>query len=89
MNELLEYFPRQKKGLERDFAYWYPETMVFNQQENGKNSSGTVVGFSNVDLVNYDYSYYYGKEDPGNDTVVDGVAYPLYFRKFVLSDTTD
>ena len=71
------------------FAYWYPETMVFNQQENGKNSSGTVVGFSNVDLVNYDYSYYYGKEDPGNDTVVDGVAYPLYFRKFVLSDTTD
>ena len=71
------------------FAYWYPETMVFNQQENGKNSSGTAVGFSNVDLVNYDYSYYYGKEDPEDATVVDGVAYPLYFRKFVLSSTTD
>ena len=71
------------------FAYWYPETMIFNQQENGKNSSGTAVGFSNVDLVNYDYSYYYGKEDPEDNAVVEGVAYPLYFRKFVLSGTTD
>ncbi len=71
------------------FAYWYPETMIFNQQENGKNSSGTAVGFTNVDLVNYDYSYYYGKEDPGDNAVVEGVAYPLYFRKFVLSGTTE
>lgn len=63
--------------------------MIFNQQENGKNSSGTAVGFTNVDLVNYDYSYYYGKEDPGDNAVVEGVAYPLYFRKFVLSGTTE
>lgn len=47
------------------------------------------VGFNNVDLVNYDYSYYYGKKDPGTDQKVDGVAYPLYYRKFVLSETTN
>jgi hypothetical protein len=33
--------------------------------------------------------YYYGKEDPGDNAVVEGVAYPLYFRKFVLSGTTE
>lgn len=71
------------------FAYWNPENMVFNQQENGKNSNGNTVGFSNVDVVNYDYSYYYGKKDPGTDHVVNGVAYPLYFRKFVLSETIE
>lgn len=71
------------------FAFWNPESMVFNQQENGKNSNGSSVGFGNVDIVNYDYSYYYGKVDPGMDQVVRGVAYPLYFRKFVLSDTID
>ena len=71
------------------FAYWYPESMVFNQQEGGKEVNGNTVGFNNVDIVNYDYSYYYGKKDPENDKVVSGVAYPLYFRKFVLSGTTD
>lgn len=71
------------------FAYWYPESMVFNQQEGGKDVNGNTVGFNNVDIVNYDYSYYYGKKDPENDKVVSGVAYPLYFRKFVLSGTTD
>lgn len=71
------------------FSYWFPETMIFNQQEEGKNSQGKVVGFSNVDLVNYDYSYYYGKSDPGTSQIVDGVAYPLYYRKFVSSGTVD
>ncbi|WP_320996120.1 BACON domain-containing protein [Bacteroides sp.] len=71
------------------FAYWNPETMVFNQQEGGKNSSGDTVGFSNVELVNYDYSYYYGSEDPGTNQKVDGVAYPLYYKVFVLSDTVE
>lgn len=71
------------------FAYWFPETMVFNQQENGKDSKGKEVGFDNVDVVNYDYSYYYGIEDPEDNKVVKGVAYPLYFRRFVLSGTTD
>lgn len=71
------------------FVYWYPETMVFNQQEGGINSEGKAVGFSNVDVVNYDYSYYYGDKDPEASQVVKGVAYPLYYRKFVLSGTTD
>ena len=71
------------------FAYWNPISLVFNQQEGGKNTAGKTVGFNNVDLVNYDYSYYYGKKDPGTDQKVDGVAYPLYYRKFVLSETTN
>lgn len=71
------------------FAYWHPETLIFNQQEDGLDSKGNPVGFSNVNLVNYDYSYYYGKEDPGDNPISDGVAYPLYFRVFVLSGTTN
>ena len=71
------------------FAYWNPEVMVFNQQEGGKNSSGDAVGFSNVELVNYDYSYYYGSGDNGSSQKVNGVAYPLYYKVFVLSDTVE
>ena len=71
------------------FAYWGPESMIFNQQEDGRNSKGNTVGFNNVDIVNYDFSYYYGSTDPGTNQIVSGVAYPLYFRKFVLSGTTD
>lgn len=71
------------------FAYWNPGTMVFNQQEGGKDSEGNTAGFSNVELVNYDYSYYYGKEDPGTSQKVNGVAYPLYYKVFVMSDTVE
>lgn len=71
------------------FNYWLPESLVFNQQEEGKDSNGKAVGFNNVDFVNFDYSYYYGKTDPGADKVVDGIAYPLYYRKFVSSGTVD
>lgn len=63
--------------------------MVFNQQEGGKNTAGKTVGFNNVDLVNYDYSYYYGKKDPGTDQKVDGVAIHcitenLYYRRLQI-----
>lgn len=71
------------------FNYWLPESLVFNQQEEGKDSKGNAVGFNNVDLVNFDYTYYYGKTDPGQDKVVDEVAYPLYYRRFVSSGTVD
>lgn len=71
------------------FAYWNPMTLVFNQQEDGKNTLGSAVGFDNVDVVNYDYSYYYGKGEQGTGQKVKGVAYPLYYRKFVSSDTTN
>lgn len=71
------------------FNYWLPESLVFNQQEEGKDSKGNAVGFNNVDLVNFDYTYYYGKTDPGQDKVVNEVAYPLYYRRFVSSGTVD
>ena len=71
------------------FAYWNPGTMLFNQQEGGKDSKGNTAGFNNVELVNFDYSYYYGKEDPGTSQKVNGVAYPLYYKVFVLSDTVE
>lgn len=71
------------------FPYWRPELLMFNQQEGGKDSKGNTVGFDNVEIVNYDYSYYYGKEDPGTNQKVNGVAYPLYYKVFVMSDTVE
>lgn len=35
---------------------WYPELLVFNQQEHGHNSMGEAVGFDNVP-TNFDYYY--------------------------------
>ncbi len=65
------------------FAEWSPEVMVFNQQERGKDSMGRPVHFDNVNAERFDYTYYYGKEDPGEKAVVPGVAYPIYYRRYV------
>lgn len=70
------------------FVEWYPEGMVFNQQEDGKNTAGDKVGFSNINAENFDYTYYYGDTDPGNDETVNGVAYPLYYHKYVASSSS-
>lgn len=67
------------------FVEWDPMTLVFNQQENGKNSAGFKVGFNNVDDVKFNFEYYYGKEKP-ESAVVNGVAYPLYYHRYVESD---
>lgn len=67
------------------FVEWDPMTLVFNQQENGKNSTGFKVGFNNVDDVKFNFEYYYGKEKP-ESAVVSGVAYPLYYHRYVESD---
>lgn len=67
------------------FVSWNPETFVFGQELDCKDSAKDQVGFNNIDVVKFDYSYYYGKEDPGTDTQVWGVAYPLYYRKFVAN----
>lgn len=64
------------------FVEWDPMTLLFNQQENGKNSAGFKVGFNNVDAVKFDFEYYYGKEKP-EDAKVNGVAYPLYYYRYV------
>lgn len=82
------------------FAYWNPGSMVFNQQEKGKNSDGVVVGFDNISPYDFNYSYYYGNAAPTNPTIgIDdenyattnpNVAYPLYYYRFVaVSDESD
>ena len=64
---------------------WNAPTMIFNQQPKGKNSDGAAVGFSNMTEDSYSYDYYYGTSDPGNKWEVSGVAYPLYYRKYVAA----
>ena len=64
---------------------WNAATMVFNQQPKGKNSDGAAVGFSNMTEDSYSYDYYYGTKDPGSKWEVTGVAYPLYYRKYVAA----
>lgn len=58
---------------------WYPESMVFTQEE-GKNSNGEVVGFSNVPM---DFEYFYGKI--AND---QNAAFPKYYGKYVKEEET-
>jgi len=64
---------------------WNAPTMIFNQQPKGKNSDGAAVGFSNMTEDSYSYDYYYGTKDPGSQWEVRGVAYPLYYRKYVAA----
>ena len=68
---------------------WNAPTMVFNQQPKGKNSDGAAVGFSNMTEDSYSYDYDYGTSDPGNKWEVPGVAYPLYYRKYVAAGDID
>ena len=62
------------------FAEWGPEILLFNQQENGKNSAGAKVGFNNIDAIKFNFEYYYGKEK-SVDATVNGVAYPWYYQR--------
>ena len=64
---------------------WNAPTMIFNQQPKGKTSDGAAVGFSNMTEDSYSYDYYYGTSDPGSKWEVPGVAYPLYYRKYVAA----
>lgn len=68
---------------------WTPSIMIFNQQPKGKNSDGAAVGFSNMTEDSYSYDYYYGTSDPGSNWEVPGVAYPLYYRKYVAAGDID
>lgn len=68
---------------------WTPSIMIFNQQPKGKNSDGAAVGFSNMTEDSYSYDYYYGTSDPGSKWEVPGVAYPLYYRKYVAAGDVD
>ena len=64
------------------FVEWNPETMVFNQQEKGIDSKGNKVGFNNIDAIKFDYTYYYGNSKPETSC-----AYPLYYHRYVASDS--
>ncbi len=68
---------------------WNAPTMIFNQQPKGKNSDGAAVGFSNMTEDSYSYDYYYGTSDPGSKWELPGVAYPLYYRKYVAAGDID
>lgn len=68
---------------------WTPSIMIFNQQPKGKNSDGAAVGFSNMTEDSYSYDYYHGTKDPGSNWEVPGVAYPLYYRKYVAAGDID
>lgn len=68
---------------------WNAPTMIFNQQPKGKNSDGAAVGFSNMTEDSYSYDYYYGTSDPGSQWEVSGVAYPLYYRRYVAAGDID
>lgn len=70
------------------FVAWSPETFIFSQENEYKDSKKVIPGFTNIDDVKFDYSYYYGETDPGASTVVAGVAYPLYYRKYVANAST-
>lgn len=81
-------------------AEWNPGQMIFNQQEKGKTSDGVTVGFDGVGQSPYDfdYTYYYGNKQPAATTEKpgsyeeddyatrdEGVAYPLYYYRYVNS----
>ena len=59
--------------------------MIFNQQPKGKNSDGAAVGFSNMTEDSFSFDYFYGTSYPGSKWEVSGVAYPLYYRKYVAA----
>lgn len=68
---------------------WSPDILFFNQQPRGKNSTGAAVGFTNMKEEDFILDYYYGTSDPGSKWEVPGVAYPLYYRRYVAAGDID
>lgn len=64
------------------FVEWSPETFIFAQEDEAKDSKSQPVGFNNIDNVKFDYKYYYGTT--GNKEE-EGVAYPLYYKRYVAN----
>lgn len=60
------------------FMDWFPESMVINQQEGGKNSKGNDAVFEKVPL---DFDYFYGKSAKD-----EYAAFPLYYNKYVMEE---
>lgn len=64
------------------FVEWSPETFIFAQEDEAKDSKSQPVGFNNIDNVKFDYKYYYGTTDNKDE---EGVAYPLYYKRYVAN----
>lgn len=67
------------------FIEWNPGSMVLQQQERGKDSEGTSVGFDGVmeDASRFDFGYYYGNGKEENEEGYQLSAYPLYYKAYV------
>ena len=61
---------------------WSPETFIFAQEDEAKDSKSQPVGFNNIDNVKFDYKYYYGTTGNKDE---EGVAYPLYYKRYVAN----
>lgn len=60
---------------------WNPDSMIFNQWEDGKDTKGNSVGFDNVkNNPDFGYGYYYGN---GKEANRSEAAYPMYYNKYV------
>lgn len=60
---------------------WNPDSMIFNQWEDGKDTQGNSVGFDNVkNNPDFGYGYYYGN---GKEANRSEAAYPMYYNKYV------
>lgn len=64
------------------FVEWSPETFIFAQKDEAKDSKSQPVGFNNIDNVKFDYKYYYGTTGNKDE---EGVAYPLYYKRYVAN----
>ena len=64
------------------FVEWSPETFIFAQEDEAKDSKSQPVGFNNIDNVKFDYKYYYGTTGEKDE---EGVAYPLYYKRYVAN----
>lgn len=64
------------------FVEWSPETFIFAQEDEAKDSKSQPVGFNNIDNVKFNYKYYYGTTGEKDE---EGVAYPLYYKRYVAN----
>ena len=64
------------------FVEWSPETFIFAQEDEAKDTKSQPVGFNNIDNVKFDYKYYYGTTGNKDE---EGVAYPLYYKRYVAN----
>ncbi|OKY98781.1 BACON domain-containing protein [Bacteroides sp. 44_46] len=64
------------------FVEWSPETFIFAQEDEAKDSKSQPVGFNNINNVKFDYKYYYGTTGNKDE---EGVAYPLYYKRYVAN----